>query len=72
MFMPIFHEGRLIAFSSTCAHHADVGGMAPGSASSEATEIFQEGLRIPIVKLYERGKPNAALYELILRNVRFP
>jgi N-methylhydantoinase B len=72
MFMPIFHEGRLIAFSSTCAHHVDVGGMAPGSASTEATEIFQEGLRIPIVKLYERGVPNKALYELILRNVRFP
>lgn len=72
MFMPIFHEGQLIAFSSTCAHHVDVGGMAPGSASTEATEIFQEGLRIPICKLYERGKPNKALYELILRNVRFP
>jgi N-methylhydantoinase B len=72
MFMPIFHEGRLVAFSSTCAHHVDVGGMAPGSASTEATEIFQEGLRIPIVKLYKKGKPNKALYELILRNVRFP
>lgn len=72
MFMPIFHQERLIAFASTCAHHVDVGGMAPGSASSEATEIFQEGLRIPIVKLYERGIPNKALYELILRNVRFP
>ena len=72
MFMPIFHEDRLVAFSSTCAHHVDVGGMAPGSASSEATEIFQEGLRIPILKLYERGAPNKAVYELILRNVRFP
>ena len=72
MFVPIFWDGRLVAFSSTCAHHADVGGMVPGSGSSDATEIFQEGLRIPIVKLYEGGKPNAALYELILRNVRFP
>jgi N-methylhydantoinase B len=72
MFMPIFHKDRLVAFSSTCAHHVDVGGMAPGSASSEATEIFQEGLRIPILKLYERGRPNKAVYELILRNVRFP
>jgi len=72
MFTPIFWEGRLVAFSSTCAHHADVGGMVPGSGSSDATEIFQEGLRIPIVKLYERGAPNRALYELILRNVRFP
>lgn len=72
MFMPIFHKDRLVAFSSTCAHHVDVGGMSPGSASSEATEIFQEGLRIPILKLYERGRPNKAVYELILRNVRFP
>jgi N-methylhydantoinase B len=72
MFMPIFHKDRLVAFSSTCAHHVDVGGMAPGSASSEATEIFQEGLRIPILKLYERSRPNKAIYELILRNVRFP
>ena len=72
MFMPVFHEGRLVAFSSTCAHHVDVGGMAPGSASTEATEIFQEGLRIPACKLYEQGKPNKALYEMILRNVRFP
>jgi N-methylhydantoinase B len=72
MFTPIFWEGRLVAFSSTCAHHADVGGMTPGSGSSDATEIFQEGLRIPSVKLYERGRPNEALYELILRNVRFP
>ena len=72
MFTPVFHAGRLIAFSATCAHHADVGGMAPGSAATEAFEIYQEGLRIPAVKLYERGKPNAALYETILRNVRFP
>jgi N-methylhydantoinase B len=72
LFMPIFWHGRLVAFASTCAHHADVGGMVPGSGSSDATEIFQEGLRIPIVKLYERGRPNEALYELILRNVRFP
>jgi N-methylhydantoinase B len=72
MFMPIFHGGRLIAFASTCAHHADVGGMVPGSGSSDATEIFQEGLRIPIVKLYEQGVPNKALYEIIERNVRFP
>jgi N-methylhydantoinase B len=72
MFTPVFHDGRLIAFSATCAHHADVGGMAPGSAATEAFEIYQEGLRIPAVKLYEQGKPNAALYEMILRNVRFP
>jgi N-methylhydantoinase B len=72
MFTPVFHNGRLIAFSATCAHHSDVGGMAPGSAATEAFEIYQEGLRIPAVKLYEQGQPNMALYETILRNVRFP
>ncbi len=72
MFMPVFHEGRLVAFSATVAHHVDVGGMTAGSGSSEATEIFQEGIRIPAVKLYEKGQPNKALYEMILRNVRFP
>ena len=72
MFAPVFVDGRRVAFTTTCAHHADVGGMTPGSGSSDATEIFQEGIRIPIVKLYEAGRPNAALYELITRNVRFP
>ena len=72
MFTPIFCQDRLIAFAANCAHHADVGGMAPGSAATEATEIYQEGLRIPVLKLYERGKPNEAVYEMILRNVRFP
>lgn len=72
MFMPVFDAGRLVAFSATCAHHVDVGGMTPGSGSSDATEIFQEGIRIPAVKLYEKGQPNKALYEMILRNVRFP
>jgi len=72
MFTPVFHDGTLVGFSATCAHHADVGGMAPGSAATEAFEIYQEGLRIPAVKLYEKGLPNASLYETILRNVRFP
>ena len=72
MFTPIFDKDRLMAFSATCAHHADVGGMSVGSGASDATEIFQEGIRIPIVKLYEAGRPNQALYEILERNVRFP
>ena len=72
MFSPVFAGERLVAFSATCAHHTDVGGMAPGSAATEATEIFQEGLRIPILKLYENGRANRTLYEIIERNVRFP
>lgn len=72
MFTPIFHDDRLIGFAATCAHHADVGGMTPGSGASDATEIFQEGLRIPCLKFYEGGQLNRTLYEIIERNVRFP
>ena len=72
MFSPIFVDKRLIAFSATCAHHADVGGMTPGSGASDATEIFQEGIRIPIVKLYDAGHLNGPLIETLERNVRFP
>jgi N-methylhydantoinase B len=72
MFTPVFVDERLIAFSATCAHHADVGGMTPGSGSSDATEIFQEGIRIPVVKLYDAGHLNQPLIETLERNVRFP
>lgn len=72
MFLPVFDGDRLLAFAATCAHHADVGGMTPGSGASDATEIFQEGLRLPCLKLYERGRPNRTLYEIIEKNVRFP
>ncbi|MCY4327124.1 MAG: hydantoinase B/oxoprolinase family protein, partial [Rhodobacteraceae bacterium] len=49
--MPVFLDGRLIAWTANIAHNSDVGGMAPGSLSGLATEIFQEGLRLPAVKL---------------------
>ena len=54
------------------AHHCDVGGIAPGSTAMHATEIFQEGLRLPIVKLYERGEPNTTAFRIIERNTRQP
>ena len=54
------------------AHHCDVGGMTPGSVAIHATEIFQEGLRLPIVKLYERGQPNSTAFRIIERNTRQP
>ena len=58
MFMPIFFEGRRRAFAVVICHHTDVGGRVPGSNASDSTEIYQEGLRIPPLKLYERGVLN--------------
>jgi N-methylhydantoinase B len=69
---PIFVGDELEAFSCVVAHHADVGGIVPGSNSTTATEIYQEGLRIPLLKLYDAGVPNAAIFSLIQHNVRIP
>jgi N-methylhydantoinase B len=70
--VPIIVDGRLLGFAANLAHHADVGGMAPGSMPSTATEIFQEGVFIPFVRLYRRGVQNEDLLRLFLQNVRTP
>lgn len=72
MFMPIFEGGKRRAFSVVICHHTDVGGRVPGSNASDSTEIYQEGLRIPPLKLYERGVLNTTLETLIKINVRVP
>lgn len=72
MFKPIFLHDRLEGFAVAICHHTDVGGRVPGSNASDSTEIYQEGLRIPAVKLYERGRPNEMLFRLIEKNVRVP
>src|SRR5436309_5069559 len=64
-------EQRLIGFAANRAHHSDVGGMSPGSMPM-ATEIYQEGIIIPPVKLWEADCPNQALLDVVLRNVRTP
>jgi N-methylhydantoinase B len=69
---PIFRDGRLIFFPAVRAHWADVGGMVPGSMSGKATEIYQEGIRIPPLKIFEAGKINEAALELLLANMRVP
>jgi N-methylhydantoinase B/oxoprolinase/acetone carboxylase alpha subunit len=71
-FRPVFHEGRRIAFVGTLCHHIDVGGLAAGSYAAKALEIFQEGLRIPPVKLIARGQRNEAVFAMIRQNVRKP
>lgn len=73
MFMPIFDaDENLQGFSVVICHHTDVGGRVPGSNASDSTEIFQEGLRIPALKLFEAGVPNDTLFKLIDINVRLP
>ena len=69
---PVFHDGEVVAFAANRAHHADVGGARAGSVAGDSTEIYQEGLRIPPVKLFEGGDPNRAVFEMILSNVRTP
>jgi N-methylhydantoinase B len=69
---PVFFDGRVEGFAATLAHHTDVGGLTPGSNSIHSTEIFQEGLRIPLLKLYDRGEPNDTLFQIIAQNVRVP
>ena len=65
-------NGRLVAWATTVAHHSDVGGIVAGSNALGAEEIFQEGLRLPIVKFMARGEPNHALWDVIALNVRTP
>jgi N-methylhydantoinase B len=70
--VPIFREGRLIAWSAMFGHMSDNGGMVPGSIPINAETIFQEGIRIPPTKLYKKGELQKDLLELILHNVRTP
>jgi N-methylhydantoinase B len=72
LFQPIYHEGRRLAFAATICHHTDVGGRVAGSNASDSTEIYQEGLRIPPLKLYEAGKRNETLFAMVEKNVRMP
>lgn len=72
MVKPIFFEERLQGYSVVVAHHCDVGGRVPGSNAADSTEIYQEGLRIPPVRLFDAGKPNETLLELLRTNVRLP
>jgi N-methylhydantoinase B len=70
--MPIFSKGKPIAISAAITHHQDVGGMTPGSVPTNATDIFQEGIRIPPLKFFEKGKVNETLVAMLRQNVRIP
>ncbi len=72
MAMPVFADGELVAFVCNIAHHADIGGAAPGSMAGGLSEIFQEGLRIPVLRLFRAGELQEELLDLLLLNVRVP
>ncbi len=69
---PVFDEGKVAAFVANIAHHSDIGGKVAGSESADCTSIFQEGLRIPLVKIISRGELQEAIHEIILLNSRTP
>lgn len=69
---PVFHAGRLIAFIGNIAHKPDLGGKVPGTNSGDATDLFQEGLLIPPLKIQRRGEINEDLKEMICANTRTP
>jgi len=69
---PVFHRGRLVAFSQTWGHFWDIGGMRAGSISPDATEIFHEGIIVPAVRIYREGVLNDEAFRIFLRNSRFP
>jgi len=71
VYKPIFFKDELIAWAAAKGHQADVGGAVPGGYNPKATEVFQESLRIPPVKVYERGKLRRDVWDLIFANIRF-
>jgi N-methylhydantoinase B len=69
---PVFHNGEPVAYAANRAHHADVGGARAGSVAADSTEIYQEGIRIPPVKLERGGEVDRDLLDVLLANVRTP
>ena len=72
MMVPIFKDGRLINWAAMFGHMSDVGGKVPGSLPTDARSIYEEGIRIPPLKIYRNGELNSDVLDLILHNVRMP
>lgn len=70
--MPIFHDGNHVGFSSIFGHMVDVGGTVPGSMPADARTIWEEGLRVPPVKIYSKGEVNQGVLDIMLNNTRTP
>jgi N-methylhydantoinase B len=71
VYKPIFFKGRHVAWSACKGHQADIGGAVPGGYNPNATEVWQEALRIPPVKVYEKGRLRKDIWDLIFANIRF-
>ena len=71
-FSPVFVDGELVAFVANIAHQLDMGGAVPGGVAGGLTEIYQEGLRIPFVKLYCKGEEDQQIFDMISSNIRIP
>ena len=71
MAMPVFADGKLVCFMCNIAHHADIGGITPGSMAG-GTEIYQEGTRIPVIRLFRQGELLTDVMDLLLLNARVP
>ena len=70
--MPVFAGDEIVAWTANIAHWNDVGGMVPGSMSTDATEIFQEGLILSGIKLFSRGQPIRSVFDILTANCRMP
>jgi N-methylhydantoinase B len=70
--VPVFHDGQVVAFVQAFGHHDDIGGAVPGSMPSRATSVFEEGLMVPPIRLWDQGVPNEAALRIMARNSRMP
>ena len=72
VFKPVFYDGKLLAFAAAIGHQTDIGGRVPGGNACDNTEIFQEGLRIPPLRIIDQGRPVEAFFDILRLNVRVP
>jgi N-methylhydantoinase B len=72
IYCPVFHNGEIVAFAANRAHWVDIGGARIGFGSSATTEVYAEGLQMRSLKIYEQGRRNETLWQIIQDNVRFP
>src|SRR5690606_9009322 len=70
--VPVFHDGEVVAFVQAFGHHDDIGGACPGSMPSGATSVYEEGLMVPPIRLWDAGVPNEAALKIMTRNSRMP
>ncbi len=69
---PVHHQGDVVGFVQAFGHHDDIGGTVPGSMPSHATSVFEEGLMVPPIRLWQAGSPNEAALKIMTRNSRMP